>query len=256
MELKGEMMMQNALHLYDADVREILHALAERRDEAPQFFLHSSLVVDCATLGEDSVNIDFAELLSGLKGLSFVPVGIRHLSSAASMEKAIDAGWAILRDSISKSRAPESVAKKGKEDEKTKVKSEVKKNINNDNDTTAGATAASNDTSERVMVINRPVRSGQQVYAPDGDIVVLSQTSAGSELLAAGSVHVYGKLSGRVLAGVNGDRSVRIFCQGLNAELIAIAGHYQLLDEVDTKLKGQPAMISLEGDRLKIEPMV
>ena len=90
------------------------------------------------------------------------------------------------------------------------------------------AEASSAAHSNRVMVLNRPVRSGQQVYSPDGDIVILSQTGAGSEVLADGSVHVYGKIAGRVLAGVNGDRTARIFCQGLDAELIAIAGNYQL----------------------------
>ena len=104
-------------------------------------------------------------------------------------------------------------------------------------------------------VIDRPVRSGQQVYHPDSDIVVLQHTSAGSEILAGGSVHVYGSLRGRVLAGILGDTSARIFCQKLEAELVAIAGNYRLLDDIDTNLKGQPAMVWLEGEKLKIAPM-
>jgi septum site-determining protein MinC len=66
---------------------------------------------------------------------------------------------------------------------------------------------------------------------------------------------VYGSLRGRVLAGINGDTQARIFCQKLNAELVAIAGHYRLLDDIETDLKGQPAMVWLEGERLRISPM-
>ena len=69
-------------------------------------------------------------------------------------------------------------------------------------------------------------------------------------------MHVYGSLRGRVLAGVNGDTSARIFCQKLEAELVAIAGNYRLLDEMDTVLKGQPAMVWLEGEKLRIAPML
>ncbi|MEZ5448134.1 MAG: septum site-determining protein MinC [Thiolinea sp.] len=103
--------------------------------------------------------------------------------------------------------------------------------------------------------MERPVRSGQQVYCPDGDIVVMQHTSAGSELLAGGSVHVYGALRGRVLAGIQGDATARIFCLHLEAELVAIAGRYRLLDDMEAGLKGQPAMVYLEDEKLKIVPI-
>ncbi len=246
-DLKGEMNMQNILHIHSTDVRDILHALATKRDESPQFFLRSPLTVDCKAVKDDSNQLDFSELMKGIRALSFVPIGIRHLSSEA-LQLAMDSGWAILRESKAKQVAIKS-AEKAEVAEQTTAQ---------DNNPTAENDKASVDgyDGNRVMVINRPVRSGQQVYSPDGDIVVLSQTGAGSEVLADGSVHVYGSISGRVLAGVNGDRSARIFCQGLDAELIAIAGNYQLLDEIDTPLKGQAAMISLDGDKLKIEPMI
>jgi septum site-determining protein MinC len=105
------------------------------------------------------------------------------------------------------------------------------------------------------LTVDRPVRSGQQVYAKNGDLIVLSQTSAGSEVMADGSIHVYGPLRGRVLAGVKGDKTARIFCRSLEAELIVIAGCYQLLDESKTDLKGKPAMIRLEDEKLIIESL-
>ncbi|MEE9303286.1 MAG: septum site-determining protein MinC [Thiotrichaceae bacterium] len=247
--LKGEMNMQNILHIHSTDVRGILHALAAKRDEAPQFFLRSPLTVDCKAIEADSDKLDFNGLMKGIRALRFVPIGVRHVSPQG-VQLAMDSGWAILRDSKAKQVAI-----------KPSDKNRIQQNIEDQGTEGQGKNqqvskpAATHD-GHRVMVINRPVRSGQQVYSPDGDIVVLSQTGAGSEVLADGSVHVYGNICGRVLAGVNGDRSARIFCQGLEAELIAIAGNYQLLDEIDTQLKGQPAMISLDGDTLKIEPMI
>lgn len=241
--------MQNILHIHTVDVRKILHALAAKRDEAPQFFLRSPVILDCKSLGDESASLNFKDLMVGVRALSFVPVGIRHLSPDA-IQLATDHGWAILRDSTSKHQSGKRLKKEGK------VVTSVDTDATSSNDESEDQSEAEiAHSSNRVMVLNRPIRSGQQVYSPDGDIVVLSQTGAGSEVLADGSVHVYGKISGRVLAGVNGDRSARIFCQGLEAELIAIAGNYQLLDEIDTPLKGQPAMIFLDGDKLMIEPM-
>ncbi len=265
-DLKGEMNMQNILHIHTVDVRKVLHALGAKRDEAPQFFLRSPVILDCKSLGGESASLDFEGLMVGVRALSFVPVGIRHLSPDA-IQPATDQGWAILRDSTSKHQSRKR-RKKGDENVAT-VDSDTPTSNATTNSTTTNNTATSKNENEgqseaefeivhtpnRVMVLNRPIRSGQQVYSPEGDIVVLSQTGAGSEVLADGSVHVYGKISGRVLAGVNGDRSARIFCQGLEAELIAIAGNYQLLDEIDTPLKGEPAMIFLEGEKLMIEPM-
>lgn len=243
-ELKGEMAMQTILHLHSVDVPEILQALEAKRDEAPALFLHSPLVVDCKSITIQSVKLDFSALLSGLRGLSFVPVGIRHVDEDA-INNLRDAGWALLRDSNARKlelKAEEKEAESAApepdlEPEKTEL-------------------LTGQVVGNRVEVIKRPVRSGQQVHAPDGDMVILSHTSAGSEVLAAGSVHIYGKLGGRVLAGINGDQTARIFCQSLEAELVSIAGQYQLFDDTEASLVGQPAMIFLDGDRLKIEPIV
>jgi septum site-determining protein MinC len=108
---------------------------------------------------------------------------------------------------------------------------------------------------KNAMTVDRPVRSGQQIYAANADMTVLAPTSAGSEIMADGSIHIYGALRGRVLAGARGNESARIYCQSLQAELVAIAGRYQLLDELDTPLKGKPAMIRLEGEKLVVEAL-
>ena len=114
---------------------------------------------------------------------------------------------------------------------------------------------AATTTGNTTEVFGKPVRSGQQVFVDSGDAVLLTHTSAGSEVMASGSVHVYGAIRGRVLAGVHGDVTARIFCRSLDAELIAIAGRYQLLDEGNTDLRGKPAMIRLDGEKLIIEAL-
>jgi len=104
-------------------------------------------------------------------------------------------------------------------------------------------------------IIASPVRSGQQVYAADGDLVVVSAVSRGAELLADGNIHVYGPLRGRAVAGMGGDTSCRIFCQKLDADLVSIAGIYMVSDQLNPALIGQAVQIRLDGDRLVFEPL-
>ncbi|KAF1069792.1 MAG: Septum site-determining protein MinC [Pseudomonas citronellolis] len=102
-------------------------------------------------------------------------------------------------------------------------------------------------------MITTPVRSGMQVYAAGGDLIVLAAVSAGAELLADGNIHVYGPMRGRALAGVKGDTSARIFCQQLGAELVSIAGNYKVAEDLRRSPQwGQAVHISLSGDVLNI----
>lgn len=101
-----------------------------------------------------------------------------------------------------------------------------------------------------------PVRSGQQLLAVNRDLTVLSSVGAGAELLADGSIHVYGALRGRALAGASGFTGARIFCREFHAELVAIAGHYKVLDDVPKALHGKPVQVWLdENDILQIQPL-
>lgn len=224
-EIKGEMSILNVLHLSVIDIQKISELLQSKMESSSQFFSDAPLVLDCHQLGEECKNLDFDKLFAVVKDSGFVPVGVRNVPDGC-LNQVKNSAWSVMR-------ASKPVRK---EDDKGKQQSLQK-------------------SGNRVEVVTRPLRSGQQVYAPDGDVVVLHQTSAGSEVLADGSVHVYGALRGRVLAGVNGDKTARIFCQSLEADLVAIAGCYQLLDDANTDLKGQPAMISLQEGRLVFEAL-
>jgi septum site-determining protein MinC len=101
----------------------------------------------------------------------------------------------------------------------------------------------------------QPVRSGQQVYAPGRDLTVCATVGAGAEVIADGSIHVYGALRGRALAGAAGLAGARIFCREFHAELVAVAGHYKVLEEIPKELLGKPVQIWLEHDKLRIEQL-
>lgn len=106
------------------------------------------------------------------------------------------------------------------------------------------------------LVIDKPLRSGQRVYARGGDLVVLGVVSHGAEVIADGNIHVYGPLRGRAIAGANGDADARIFATAMQPELISIAGTYRMTDKpLAQDVLGKPAQARLDGDRLLIEPL-
>lgn len=105
------------------------------------------------------------------------------------------------------------------------------------------------------LLLDTPVRSGQSIYFPDGDVTVLGSVGSGAEIVAGGSIHVYGTLRGRAMAGVNGNSAARIYCQRIEAELLAIDGYYQTAEELDAALRTRPAQAWLEGDIMRITPL-
>lgn len=96
------------------------------------------------------------------------------------------------------------------------------------------------------------VRSGQQVYARGRDLVVAASVGNGAEVIADGSIHIYGRLSGRALAGVQGDVEARIYCSDFRAELVSIAGRYRVFEELPADLRGQSVQIWLDGEKLEL----
>jgi septum site-determining protein MinC len=105
------------------------------------------------------------------------------------------------------------------------------------------------------LLIETPVRSGQSVVFVDGDVTVLGSVGSGAEIVAGGSVHIYGTLRGRAMAGANGNSRARIFCQRVEAELLAIDSHYKTADEIEDSLRRQPIQAWLEGETLKISAL-
>ncbi|MGV6875161.1 septum site-determining protein MinC [Pseudochelatococcus sp. B33] len=111
------------------------------------------------------------------------------------------------------------------------------------------------DTTRPSLLIDQPVRSGQSVAFPQGDITIVGSVASGAEVIAGGSIHIYGALRGRALAGCAGHASARIFCNKLEAELVAIDGLYKTAEALDNQFRGQAVQIWLEGDAIKIAPI-
>jgi septum site-determining protein MinC len=102
------------------------------------------------------------------------------------------------------------------------------------------------------LLLDQPVRSGQSIFFPDGDVTVLGSVGSGAELVAGGSIHVYGALRGRAMAGSNGNPRARIFCSRIEAELLAIDGYYMTAETMDKSLRERAVQAWLEGNQLKI----
>lgn len=105
------------------------------------------------------------------------------------------------------------------------------------------------------MIHDQPVRSGQQVYARGRDLILTGMVANGAEVIADGSIHIYGALRGRALAGAQGDATARIFCREFHAELVSIAGQYRVFEDIPENLRGKPAQAWLDADKLRVEKL-
>ena len=105
------------------------------------------------------------------------------------------------------------------------------------------------------LLLDSPVRSGQSIIFPEGDVTVVGSVSSGAEIIAGGSIHVYGTLRGRAIAGSMGDNRARIYCRKLEAELLAIDGLYQTAEDMDAKFRGRAVQVRLNGDAITMESL-
>jgi len=119
-------------------------------------------------------------------------------------------------------------------------------------ETLSHESTGSNAAESTALVVDQPIRSGQSIVFERGDVTVLGSVASGSEVMAGGSVHVYGTLRGRAIAGLGGNPGARIFCSKLQAELLAIDGVYQTADDMPGKVLGKPVQVWLDGDQMKI----
>ncbi|MCP4701232.1 MAG: septum site-determining protein MinC [Gammaproteobacteria bacterium] len=224
-ELKGSMLTLLVLHLYETDCDKISRQLDGKIAQAPGLFKNAPVVIDLQAVCSTAGSMDISLLVRMLRSYGIMPMGVRG-GNAQQNDQALSAGLNLLPDVKSD---PERRRKK------------------------AEAADEAPEPMPKAKIVTLPVRSGQQVVAAQGDLIVLSMVSPGAEVLANRHIHVYGTLRGRALAGVNGDKSARIFCQRMNAELVSIAGHYQISEDLDESLLDKPAQVFLEEDSLRIQ---
>lgn len=222
------------LLLADNDLIAIEQQLQDKIAQAPEFFKHSSLLLDLQKLSEQALDIDVGELVALTRKLGFMPIGIRGGSEKQKRDSlALNLPVHGMHGSTKEfANKPEPQAKPVPEPEYHPVDAPILEN----------------------KLITQPVRSGQRVYAK-GDLIITATVSAGAEIMAEGNIHVYGSLRGRALAGVQGDASCRIFCSDLQAELISIAGVYRISDDLSPDLAQKPVQISLDNQTLIIKEL-
>lgn len=227
------------------DVGKLVAEMRERVQRAPKLFERAAVVVDFGSLSRCPDAASARELVRGLQQAGVLPVALAFGTTEVEL-LSHEIGLPLL-------------AKFRAQYERAVETSEPAPKV------VAGEPAMAERTPEPVaapapqgapgMVHTAPIRSGQQVYAQNRDITVCAAVGAGAEVIADGSVHIYGPLRGRALAGALGDTTARIFCREFHAELVAVAGHYKVLDEIPVALHGKAVQVWLQNDTLHIEEL-
>ena len=202
--------------------------LAKQVQRSPRFFLNAPVVLDLKEAAEFTREAEFAEAREILRRRTLTLIGVQNAApvQAEAAAAAGLAGFAPNATQPSRPRPAEAAPTHQNAD---------------------GLPAA------RSRLITQPVRSGTQIYARGGDLVVTAPVSPGAEIMADGNIHVYGALRGRALAGAGGDAEARIFCSRLEAELVSVAGRYLVSDQIPPEYGGLSVQIALVDDRLTIE---
>ncbi len=247
-EIKSANLPLVALLLKSADLQVLAKDMAQRFGDIPDFFDNDPLVIDLTPLnaaarraGSELANIDFDALIAVL-----APYKVKAIALRGGTPEQMAAGLAVgllaapdARVVASPSPAPAAEAEQSKP---------------------APPAPPTAEAAPGAMVISKPLRSGQQVYARGRDLVVMAMVNAGAEVIADGHIHVYAPLRGKAMAGARGNTQARIFAQSLEAELLSIAGIYRTSDvALPPQVRGQPAMVSLrsgpDGDKLVMEAL-
>jgi septum site-determining protein MinC len=244
--------------------------LTRRFEATPEFFANDTVAIDVRRLG-DGEQVPLGDIARLLESVSMRPVGV--VAQPAQHAWAAQAGLPFLeardrRGTNAKAAAEESAAADSApsaasdaapaHDTSPTITQPELFSTPGESDAAALASAdvaPSAARAEPTLVIDRPLRSGQRVYAK-GDVVVLGLVSNGAEIIAEGNIHIYAPLRGRALAGVHGNHDARIFCTCLEAELISIAGIYRTTEvPLTADVAGKPVQIRLDEEKLLIEPL-
>ena len=238
-EFKSATLPLIAVILKTADLDLLAEALDAQLADSPDFFEQEPVVIDLSQLEESgeaaSAEIDFERLRQMLARHQTQPIAVRG-GSEAHHAAARAAGLSIAAMPVAPPARPPAPA------EAPSPAPQIVREV----PVPASGT----------LVIDRPLRSGQQVYARGGDVIVLDVVSFGAEVIADGHVHVYAPLRGKAIAGARGNTEARIFSTCMEAQLVAIAGIYRTSEvALPAEVQGKPAQIWLDEQKLVIEPI-
>jgi septum site-determining protein MinC len=252
-DLKSTAWTLTALRLQSADLAALVAALDARFADSPGLFDGDAVAIDLSQLRESGAVVDFPALLPHLRRHGMVPIAAQG-GSPAQMAAARAAGLAEAPDAPAARTEParEVVREVPVEVLREVVREvEVVRQVEVVREVPAAAPAA-----VPPMVIDKPLRSGQRIYARGGDLIVLAVVSFGAEVIADGNIHVYAPLRGRAIAGARGDVNARIYCTCLEPQLVSIAGIYRTTETpLAADVAGKPALVRLDGEKIIIEPL-
>jgi septum site-determining protein MinC len=218
-DLKAGQFTVPTLVLRDLDIAALDGFLARHVARSPAFFDQAPVAIDLSSLPSREQLDDLPMIVGMLRGHGMIPVGVRGASEAQKAQAL------ALELAVMPARKPSVRGTEGH---------------------VASAAQAS-----RTLVVEKPVRSGQRIYAQAGDLVLLAGVSSGAEVMAEGHIHAYGALRGRAMAGVSGNTEARIFCRELGADLVSIAGRYRVSEKLESRYLGRAVQISLSGEGLE-----
>jgi len=240
-DLKSATLTLVAVVLKTTDLAALKQELAERLDGTPDFFNQDPVVVDLSAVAQDPTPINMTALVALLRSYQMAPVAVKG-GSDKQMADALVAGLGEAPEVAAHAPRVETVVQEVVREVVREVPVEVRVEV-------PGASVPT-------LVVDKPLRSGQQVYAKGGDLVVLAAVNNGAEIIADGHIHVYAPLRGKAIAGARGDTSARIFTTCLEPELISIAGIYRTVEtDLPADVRGKPAQIRLDGEKLVMEPI-
>jgi septum site-determining protein MinC len=236
-EIKSAQLPLVALFLKSSDVEVVSQELLGKfgaQGESPDFFDHDALVIDFSHLDPDTPVFDLVPLLRVLRSCSLVPVAVRG-ASVEAMAAALAVGLVEAPPEVYRTRpvAPEVAEPAMVQEVVREVVHEVVREV----------------PGPGAMVVDKPLRSGQKVYARGCDLVVLAMVNQGAEVVADGNIHVYAPLRGKAMAGARGNTEARIFSLCLEPELVSIAGIYRTSENpLSPDVQGKAAQVRLSND--------
>ncbi|TNC81327.1 MAG: septum site-determining protein MinC [Oleiphilus sp.] len=255
MQLKGALVPMTVLELNYFELEQFTRDIKAKTSQAPDFFDNLPIVIGLEKF-EENGSLPFKQLIEACQEQSIRVVAVRG-GSELLQSAAKQAGLGLLpkqkeRQTVETAETaspelpePSENTQAAQQQETPTVQTQV--------ETVEIIKKVIQKEKQISKVVHQPVRSGQQVYAPDGDLIVLASVSAGAEILADGNIHVYGSLRGRALAGVKGDTQARIFCHSMAAELVSIAGQYKISEDIDRSVLGKPTQVYLDKDALRFK---
>jgi len=261
-DLKGTMAPLTVLRLRSSDIQLVDRQLRVRISQLPHMFLHAPVLIDLGAL-EEASPLTVIQVVAILKACKLVPVAATNVPDAMRATIANE-GLGILRAPPSPGRARSLDAEidaMPDPDLPTPPPERIKpapQKVFLGRAVPPRAPAPApviQPPYAGPVVVRQPVRGGQVIYAQNNDLVVLAPVNAGAQVIADGHVHIYAKLRGRAVAGAKGLTGARIFCQKLEAELVAVADKYMSADEIPPALRGKSAQIWQEDGECKAAPL-